>query len=130
MGIRVKLTLDPRRAQKPSAFMQFLYRARRRLATVAVCLLVVGLGWHVIFGANGMVVYEQKRVEYRKLQQEIEQLQQENERYTQQIKALKSDPKAIEREAREQLRYTRPGAVVYVMPADNRAAISTSTAKK
>ena len=32
------------------------------------------------------------------------------------IKALKSDPAAIEKEAREQLHYTRPKEFVYVTP--------------
>jgi len=31
----------------------------------------------------------------------------------QEIKALKNDPKTIEKEARERLRYARPGEVVY-----------------
>jgi cell division protein FtsB len=29
---------------------------------------------------------------------------------------LKSDPKAIEKEAREQLRYAKPGEVIYLLP--------------
>ena len=47
----------------------------------------------------------------------MQQIQEENDRYVQQIKELKTDPKAIEREAREQMHYTRPGEVVYVRPA-------------
>ncbi len=44
-------------------------------------------------------------------------MQQENDRYTQQIQGLKSDQKAIEKEAREQLGYAKPGEYVYVPPA-------------
>jgi cell division protein FtsB len=69
-----------------------------------------------MLGANGMVVYRQKRAEYQNLQRELEELQKENDYYTQQVKALKTDPKTIEKEAREQLHYTRPGEVVYVAP--------------
>jgi len=72
---------------------------------------------HVTFGANGMVVYRAKRAEYQRLQKEIDALQNENSRYTGQIKDLKTDPRAIEKEAREQLHYTRPGEVIYVSPA-------------
>jgi cell division protein FtsB len=71
---------------------------------------------HVMFGANGMVVYKQKRAEYRNLQKELETVQIENDHYNQQIKALKNDTEAIEKEAREQLHYVRPGEVVYVSP--------------
>jgi len=93
-----------------------LFHARRRLATLAMALLVVLLGYHVVFGANGMVTYQRKRAEHRKLLQENERLLKENERIAERIKSLKTDPGAIEKEAREQLRYARPGEVVFTMP--------------
>jgi cell division protein FtsB len=69
-----------------------------------------------MFGANGMVVYKQKRVEYESLRKKVMDAQEENERYAQQIQALKSDRQAIEKEAREQLGYAKPGEYVYVSP--------------
>jgi len=63
-----------------------------------------------------MMVYRQKRGELQSVQKEVDRLQTENEEYAQRIKALKSDPAAIEKEAREQLHYTRPGEYVYVAP--------------
>jgi cell division protein FtsB len=108
-----------------------VYGIRRRLATAAVGVLTVWLFVHVTFGANGMVVYRQKKTEYQGLQQEIGDLQGENDHYDGQIKALETDPKAIEKEAREQLHYARPGEVVYVMPAPApRQRPSTDAAKK
>ena len=86
-----------------------LYRLRRRIATVVVAVLTVSLLVHVMFGANGMVIYRQKRAEYVGLQKDIDRLQEENDQYTQQIKALQTDPNMIEKEAREQLHYARPG---------------------
>jgi len=50
------------------------------------------------------------------LQSEVDRLQKANEQYAERIKQLKSDPAAIEKEAREQLHYTRRGEVVYVAP--------------
>jgi cell division protein FtsB len=99
-----------------------LYDERRRLATGAVALLAAWLFLHVMLGANGMVIYRSKRAERLKLQAEIEQLQKENNLYMDQIQGLQSDPKAIEKEAREQLHYARPGEVVYVAPAPVRPA--------
>lgn len=93
-----------------------IYAIRRRLATGAVAILTTWLFVHVMFGANGMVVYREKRTEYQSLQKEIDDLQRENDRYTRQIESLRSDPKTIEKEAREQLHYARPGEVVYVSP--------------
>jgi cell division protein FtsB len=94
----------------------WLYFSRRRLATAAVCLLTGWFFLHVMFGANGMVVYRQKRNEYQELQKQVESLQKENEQYTHDIKSLQSDPGTIEKEAREQLHYARPGEVIYVAP--------------
>src|ERR1700687_214585 len=88
----------------------------RRLGTGAAILLIVGLLLHAMFGANGMVIYRQKHAEMQALQSEVERLQKENGQYVDQIKSLKSDPAAIEKEAREQLHYTRRGEVVYVAP--------------
>ena len=111
-------------------FWNAAYGARRRLATFGVLLLTAWLFLHVMFGANGMVVYRTKRAEYQKLQTDVGQLQKENDRYTEQIKALQTDPKAIEKEAREQLHYTRPGEVVYVSPAPPPAKPAQSAAQK
>ncbi len=108
-GQRIKQQLRPASA--------WVYASRRRLATVGVATLTVWLFLHVMFGANGMVVYRQKRADYQNLRHEIDQLQKENDHYNGQIKALQTDPKTIEKEAREQLHYARPGEVVYVAPA-------------
>ncbi len=106
-----------------------LYGARHKLATAAMSLLVVMLAYHVVFGANGMMAYQRKRGDNQKLQQDILRLQQENDRVSRRVRELKTDPKAIEREAREQLKYARPGEVVYVAP-EPAAANSTATAQK
>ncbi|HXY16223.1 MAG TPA: septum formation initiator family protein [Terriglobales bacterium] len=96
--------------------LKVLYAIRRRIATGAIAVFSIWFFVHVMFGANGMVVYRQKKAEYRSLQREIGGLQQDNQRFTGQIKALQTDPKAIEKEAREQLHYARPGEVIFVSP--------------
>jgi cell division protein FtsB len=83
------------------------------IATVFVTCIIF---YHVVFGANGWVVYQKKKVEYLQLQDDIQKLSKENQALQSDVKALKTDKSAIEREAREQLHYTRPGEVVYVMP--------------
>lgn len=112
------------------AFTWF-YAARRRLATGAVCLLTAWMFFHIVFGANGMVMYRQKHAEYQTLEKDLSHLQKENQQYTEQIKALKTDPSTIEKEAREQLHYARPGEVVYVSPAvPEQAKPETKSAEK
>ncbi len=94
-----------------------LHHARRRIATAAIFVVTVWLLLHVMFGANGMVVYRQKKAEYQVLQKEVENLQKENDLAADEVKSLTDDPKAIEKEAREQLHYAKPGEFVYVSPA-------------
>lgn len=103
----------------------------RRLGTAAAIVLIVGLLLHAMFGANGMVIYRQKRGELQALRSEVGRLQKENGEHVGQIKALKTDPAAIEKEAREQLHYTRPGEVILVSPEPpQRPAPPTSRAQK
>jgi len=99
-----------------------IYGLRHRIATVAVTVLAAFLFVHVMFGANGMVMYRQKRAEYQSLQKQIAMEQRENDRYTGKIQSLKSDEKAIEKEAREELGYAKRGEYVYVAPAPPKPA--------
>jgi cell division protein FtsB len=108
-----------------------LYRIRRRIATGSVVVMTVWLFLHIMFGTNGMVVYKQKRAEIQDLQQQVKTLQLENQRFGDQIRNLKTDPRTIEKEAREALHYTRPGEVIYVAPPPiNAARPSTDAARK
>ncbi|MGH9549588.1 MAG: FtsB family cell division protein [Terriglobales bacterium] len=123
--------LGQRLREKLRPVSTWLYASRRRLATVGVAVVTVWLFLHVMFGANGMVVYRQKRADYQNLRHEIDQVQKENNHYNGQIHALETDPKTIEKEAREQLHYARPGEVVYVAPAPPALQIpATNAARK
>ena len=96
--------------------LEKLFTVRRRLATGAVAIVAIWLFVHAMLGANGVTVYRAKRAEYQNLQSEINSLQKENDAYSEQVTRLKSDPRQIEKEAREQFHYARPGEVVYVSP--------------
>jgi len=90
---------------------------RRKVATIAAAALALAVGYHVVFGANGLTVYEQKRHETVLLNQQMQELQRENDRLKSHVDRLQSDPNAIEHQAREELHYTRPGEVIYALPA-------------
>ncbi len=94
----------------------WLYLSRRRFAIAGVGLLACFIGYHAVFGANGFLVYRDKKTELRTLSQEIQILQQDNANRQDRIKALTSDPQTIEREARERLRYARKGEIIYTLP--------------
>ena len=101
----------------------------RRIGTLAAAFFIVGLMLHAMFGANGFLAYRQKHTEMQSLQADVDRLQKENEESAARIKALKSDPRTIEKEARTQFGYARPGEVVYVAPAPPQQP-STGRAKK
>jgi cell division protein FtsB len=103
----------------------WFYRMRLILATLCIATLAVAAGYKVVYGANGTIVYKEKRAEYQQLQQEISDEQQRHEELQDRVRALQSDPKTIEKEAREQLGYVRPGERVLVQRqprSDARAA--------
>lgn len=102
-------------AEKLQDGRELLYRMRHKLAAAGIGVLLCVVGYYAVFGANGLVDYQQKRRESRELDRQIKALQQQNGGMEQEIKALKTDPKTIEKEARERLRYARPGEVVYTL---------------
>jgi cell division protein FtsB len=90
---------------------------RRRIGTVAAVVFALLLAWHVVNGRNGLSSWQQKRTEDKSLAQEIDRLTTENARLSQHVDRLKSDPGAIEHEARERLHYARPNEIIYALPA-------------
>jgi cell division protein FtsB len=90
----------------------------RKIATRAAAVLALAMGYHVIFGQNGLTVYEQKREDAQTLDNQLRSLQRENDLLKGHVDRLQSDPNAIEHQAREELHYTRPGEVIYTLPAE------------
>jgi len=101
----------------------------RKVATGAAAVLAVGMGYHVIFGQNGLTVYQQKRNDAESLDIQLHSLQRENDLLKGHVGRLQSDPNAIEHQAREELHYTRPGEVIVYMPAPA-ASSPTGVAKQ
>jgi cell division protein FtsB len=98
--------------------LEWASRGWRPAGTVVAVGLALLLTWHVVSGKHGLSVWQQKRVEDKQLRKEIEELQQENTRLRLRVERLKSDPDAIEREARDKLHYAKPGEVIYALPPE------------
>ena len=116
-------------AKQSNAFVRLYERSRlgwRKVATGAAALLAVAMGYHVIFGQNGLTVYQQKRQDAQRLDNQLRSLQRENDLLKGHVDRLQSDPNAIEHQAREELHYTRPGEVIVYMPT---TASGTTAAK-
>jgi cell division protein FtsB len=97
-------------------------RVYRLLAMAGAAALLCIVGYYVVFSANGLMVYREKRRASQDLDRQIKALQQQNGAIQSEIKALRTDPQTIEKEARERLHYTRPGEVVYSLPSANAVA--------
>jgi cell division protein FtsB len=86
---------------------------RRVLATLCIALIAVGVGYKVVFGANGMKVWQSKRAEIQALEQDIDRRKTERAQLEHHVDELQRGvPSVIEKEAREQLGYVKPGEVV------------------
>jgi cell division protein FtsB len=108
---------------------RWIYRMRRVLATVCLAVLTVLIGYKVVFGANGMKVWEAKKAEASQLQQQIDHMRDEQEKLQRHVDLLRSeDPPTIVKEAREQLGYMKPGEVVLFEQRAKADAKTTSVA--
>lgn len=97
----------------PTSPQSFLRRnARTILAVVLLALLA-----HDIFGAHGFLAMRRTQKQIERLRKDIQQVNQENRALAEQVKALKSDPRVIERIAREEMGLARPGEIIFKLPA-------------
>lgn len=122
VGVADEKLESQKRSKEPAAVpmreqaLEWMRRGWRPAGTLLAVSLAALLMWHVINGKHGLSVWHQKRAEDRELQREIKDVELENAQLKQSIDRLKSDPDAIEHEAREKLHYAKPGEVIYTLP--------------
>jgi cell division protein FtsB len=108
-------------------FVLHAWRPSASALAVALALLIV---WHGVNGKNGLLVWQQKRVEDKQLQKEIDSLNQENARLRDRVDRLKTSPDAIGVVARDKLHYARPNEVIVTLPADEQTQAPPATPGK
>ncbi len=91
----------------------FLRRHARSILGLALMALLV----HDIFGTHGFIAMRRTQNEINRLRQEIAHFSQQNQELANQIQALKTDPKLIERIAREEMGLAKPGELIFKLPA-------------
>jgi cell division protein FtsL len=96
------------KAEKPTFFHQY---GRGLLGLFVLALLV-----HDVFGTHGFLAMRRTRNEIGKVQKEIERLNKENRQLADEVKALKTDPRYIEKIAREDLGLAKDGEVIIKIP--------------
>jgi cell division protein FtsB len=93
---------------------------RRRAATLASLLALIALVVGSLFGDRGLLQLMAQRERAERLNAEIEELRAERSRLATEIEALRRDPRAIERLAREQLGLARAGELVFLIREEPR----------
>jgi len=92
---------------------------KRLLLAVALCAILALVG-RSILGDRGLFEVWRKKSSHQQLSAEVQVLRDENTSLRRQIEALRHDPLAIERIAREDLGYVRPGEITFVFREDTK----------
>ncbi len=85
--------------------------ARQKLGLALLALLV-----HDVFGPHGFIAMRRAQKEIEQIQEQIGKVNDENKTLADQVNSLKSDPKSIERIAREEMGLARPGELIFKLP--------------
>jgi cell division protein FtsB len=96
----------------PSAAFAYLRQNARQILGLALLALLV----HDVFGAHGFVAMRRTQKEIEQIRAQIGRLNAENKSLAGQVTSLKSDPRAIERIAREEMGLARPGEMIFKLP--------------
>jgi len=88
---------------------------RKKAATLFCVILILALAVGSLFGDRGILQLVDQKERAARLAQELEELRAENLRLAGEIQALRMDPRAIERIAREELGLARPGETVFLI---------------
>jgi cell division protein FtsB len=91
----------------------FWSRHARKILGLALLMLAV----HDIFGVHGFLAMRRTQKQIQQLRGEIERLNKENNALSERVQSLRTDPKAVERIAREEMGLARPGELIFKMPA-------------
>lgn len=88
----------------------------RQYGATLLGLLLFALVVHDIFGTHGYLAMRRTQLEIQKVKANIEQLNKENGQLADEVKDLKSDPRKIEKIARDELGLAKPGEVIIKIP--------------
>jgi cell division protein FtsL len=102
---------------------------RRNMRTI-LGLAILALAIHDVFGPHGFIAMRRTQNEITQLTAQIHQLNVENQSLSDEVNALQSDPRLIERIAREDMGLARPNEYIFKMPVPTDDPSQRSPAKK
>ncbi len=80
-------------------------------------LAILALAIHDVFGSHGFLAMRRTQQEINQLSAEMQKLNKDNQTLSDEVSALKTDPRLIERIAREDMGLARPGEIIVKIPA-------------
>ena len=90
-----------------------------RIALAVFGLLTVAMLLLAVFNEKGALEVHAQAKKLTTIETEIAKLDSENKQLNADIQALRTDPAAIEKVAREELKLVKPGEIILVTPAEN-----------
>jgi cell division protein FtsB len=90
---------------------------KRKIFVLGVACLLLIMIVTAVFGKKGVMDLGRYRRELAARMQKIKDLEAEKDRLAAEIRLLESDPRAVEKEAREKLGLAAPGEKVVIDPA-------------
>lgn len=90
----------------------YLRKHVRQILGLALFALLV----HDVFGPHGFIAMRRTQKEIEQIREQIGKMNDENKTLADQVNSLKSDPKSIERIAREEMGLARPGEMIFKIP--------------
>jgi cell division protein FtsB len=100
--------------------MPFFGRRRFTIGYIAAALVLLGLSAR---DPDGLRKARRNQAEVKRLERENAALEQRVTRLRREVKALQGDPAALERAAREELGYVKPGELIYKLD-EGRSAVT------
>ncbi len=102
-----------------------------RLKAIAIAAFIVG---GIVYGAlrdeDGVLHVFKERTRLQELTRSVEDLRSRNQELRAKIKALREDPRAVEKLAREDLGLSKAGEIVFILESEPPAANLTETPQK
>ena len=113
--------MGTKKLKKPEpkpGFGAFLGRHGRTILALFVLALVV----HDVFGPHGFIAMRRTQNEIDRVKKDLDRLNKENLELGDQVRALKTDPRVIEKIAREDLQRAKPGEIIIRIPPSQQPA--------
>lgn len=113
MGIG-KLKKKLKKLSAEEKLRSLLQHYGRGLLGLLIAVMIV----HDVFGTHGFLAMRRTQSEIRKVKADLDQLSKENATLEQEVKDLKTDPRLIEKIARDDLGLARPGEIIIRIPQE------------